>query len=84
MNKKQHHSTFVLLCLALCLSSFTSSAKNPTEYDPSVPEPTLTGIKYGDHPRNVLDLWQASSKQPTPLVLVIHGGGWNGKNNPKT
>ena len=47
-------------------------------YDPSVPKPTHTGVKYGPHARNVLDFWQAKSDKPTPLVLVIHGGGWNG------
>lgn len=47
-------------------------------YDPSVPKPTHSGIKYGPHARNVLDFWQAKSDKATPLVLVIHGGGWTG------
>ena len=26
----------------------------------------------------MLDFWQAKSEKPTPLVLYIHGGGWQG------
>ena len=42
------------------------------------PSPLLTKVRYGDHRRNHLDFWKASSAAPTPLVFVIHGGGWNG------
>lgn len=34
--------------------------------------------KYGDHPRNCFDLWQAKSGKPAPLVIFIHGGGFVG------
>jgi acetyl esterase/lipase len=47
-------------------------------YAPEVPPPTLAGIRYGDHERHILDFWKAESKEPTPLVFVIHGGGWRG------
>jgi acetyl esterase/lipase len=47
-------------------------------YAASVPKPTLTSVRYGAHERQVLDFWRASSGVPTPLVLVIHGGGWIG------
>jgi len=33
-------------------------------------------VRYGDHPRNVFDLWQVDSAEPTPLVVFIHGGGF--------
>lgn len=52
--------------------------KNSTGYQSSVPPPTLSNIRYGKHKRNVLDFWRAESKSPTPLVFVIHGGGWRG------
>lgn len=32
--------------------------------------------KYGQHPRNTFDLWQADKNKKTPLVLFIHGGGF--------
>lgn len=40
--------------------------------DPKV----LTNVPYGKHPRQVLDLYQAKSDTPTPVVFYIHGGGW--------
>ena len=47
-------------------------------YAPTVPTPTIQNVQYGKHARNVVDIWQAEEKNPTPLVLVIHGGGWQG------
>lgn len=54
------------------------SKKPPPQYAKSVPKPTIPGVKYGDHNRNVIDFWRADSETPTPLVFVIHGGGWRG------
>ncbi len=53
-------------------------AKKDARYDASVPTPTLSGVRYGTHERHVLDFWKAESDTPTPLVFVIHGGGWQG------
>ena len=47
-------------------------------YASSVPTPTIQNVQYCKHARNVVDIWQAEEKNPTPLVLVIHGGGWRG------
>jgi acetyl esterase/lipase len=45
--------------------------------DKQAPEkPTVADFAYGTHPRQVLDFWQAKSDKPTPVVLYIHGGGW--------
>jgi acetyl esterase/lipase len=38
--------------------------------------PTHANVRYGPHERNVVDLYLADSRQPTPLVLFIHGGGF--------
>ncbi len=46
--------------------------------NPPVPRPTLANVPYGSHERQVLDFWKADSDRPTPLVFVIHGGGWQG------
>lgn len=46
----------------------------------------LKDVPYGEHPRQVLDFYQAESDSPTPVVFYIHGGGWQGgdkKTNPK-
>jgi acetyl esterase len=40
------------------------------------PAPDLANIAYGPHERNVFDLWKAKSDKPTPLVVYIHGGGF--------
>ena len=44
----------------------------------AVPQPDVRDEKYGPHERNVIDLWQAKSDKPTPLVVFIHGGGFRG------
>ena len=51
------------------------------QYADSIPKPTLSEVPYGRHERHVLDFWKAVSDKPTPLVFVIHGGGW--KNGSK-
>jgi acetyl esterase/lipase len=53
-------------------------ASEPETYAASVPKPTLSGIRYGDHERHVLDFWKAESSGPAPVAFVIHGGGWVG------
>ena len=59
---------FALLCLLTpCLAA---QERKPT--------PTAAHLAYGPHERQVLDFWKANSEQPAPLVLYIHGGGWQG------
>lgn len=44
--------------------------------------PTYADVAYGAYGANganeqqVLDMWQATANQPTPVVFHIHGGGW--------
>ena len=39
--------------------------------------PTMADFVYGmDSERQKLDFWKAPSDTPTPVVLLIHGGGW--------
>jgi acetyl esterase/lipase len=43
------------------------------------PQPTVADYAYGkDSERQTFDFWQAKSDKPTPVVLLIHGGGWTG------
>jgi acetyl esterase/lipase len=43
------------------------------------PTPTMADYAYGqDSVRQKFDFWQAKSDRPTPVVLLIHGGGWRG------
>jgi acetyl esterase/lipase len=41
----------------------------------SVP-PTFSNVPYGKHERQVLDFFKADTKEPAPLIIHIHGGGW--------
>src|SRR5687767_4597361 len=38
--------------------------------------PTIRDMPYGEHPKQTLDFYRATSDRPTPLVVFIHGGGW--------
>lgn len=38
--------------------------------------PAFADVPYGKHARNTLDFWQAKSEKPTPVVMILHGGGW--------
>lgn len=40
------------------------------------PAPTHADVRYGEHDRNVLDLYLVPSADATPLVIYIHGGGF--------
>src|SRR5689334_11153301 len=61
------------LLLVLCTSAFGQPKP------PARPEPTQADIVYGkDSERQKFDFWQAKSDKPTPVVLLIHGGGWTG------
>jgi acetyl esterase/lipase len=37
---------------------------------------THVNVPYGDHPRNVFDIWLVDAEHPAPLVVFIHGGGF--------
>ncbi len=39
-------------------------------------KPTFNDVPYGKKERQVLDLYQAKSEEPAPVVLYFHGGGW--------
>ena len=52
-------------------------AKTPAKALPERPTPTVADYVYGkDSERQKFDFWQAKSDKPTPVVLLIHGGGW--------
>jgi len=53
-----------------------AKAKAQKKAPPERPAPTAADVAYGEHPRQRFDFWQAKSDQPTPLVVLIHGGGW--------
>lgn len=42
----------------------------------ALPEPSLSDVAYGEHPRQVLDFYRAEAGEPTPVVVYLHGGAW--------
>jgi acetyl esterase/lipase len=70
----------LLLASTLLLGALSpfSTAQQEKKPAPPKPTPTAANLPYGQHERQVLDFWQAKSDRPTPLVLYIHGGGWQG------
>ncbi|HYG74223.1 MAG TPA: alpha/beta hydrolase [Planctomycetota bacterium] len=62
---------------ACCLLVVTIALAQAGEGEKPTPiKPTHANVAYGPHERNVLDFYQASSAQPTPLIIYIHGGGF--------
>ncbi len=85
LNSRLPRVFFLGLTLAICGNAL---AADPPEKKPAtkpesaqkaeaqLPKPTHANVAYGTHERQVLDFWQATSDQPTPLLFFIHGGGW--------
>ncbi len=68
------------------------SEPNPSEPNPSGaravqaesrPEPSFANVKYGEHERNVFDIWLADTDEPAPLAIFIHGGGFKSGSKDK-
>lgn len=68
----------LLVAMALPLSAQQKAKPKPkVKAPPARPTPTVADYAYGtDSPRQKFDFWQAKSDKPTPVVLLIHGGGW--------
>ena len=79
-SRKIRRAAPILLVLWLFwMSAQCAVAQNRRARAAAAPKPTIANFAYGqDSPRQKLDFWQAESDQPTPLVLMIHGGGWRG------
>jgi acetyl esterase/lipase len=70
-----------LMALSLfCLLALPLAAQDKKKnVPPERPQPTAADFAYGkDSERQKFDFWQAKSDAPTPVVLLIHGGGWKG------
>jgi acetyl esterase len=68
----------ILFVLDLLLIFVSASHAQEDKEAAGKPPPDIANFPYGPHPRNVLDLWQAKSERPAPLVIHIHGGGFYG------
>jgi acetyl esterase/lipase len=73
-----------ILMIFLLVSPMALGQAQSAKTRPRNPKPTVPNYAYGkDSERQVLDFWQAKSDKPTPLVLMIHGGGWVGGNKER-
>jgi acetyl esterase/lipase len=72
--KAINHPLFVAVCTLLFCTA--QSAVADTKKKIGKGSPSLENVSYGEHPRQVLDFYQAESNKPTPLVFYIHGGAW--------
>jgi len=73
------YRTLILLSLVLVSSVVGAEGKARTKAKakPARPAPTVADYAYGrDSERQKFDFWRARSDRPTPVVLLIHGGGW--------
>ena len=66
--------------IAACLSLGTAipaTAADPPKSPEGERPPTVANFEYGtDSKSQSLDFWQAKSDRPTPVIVMIHGGGW--------
>jgi acetyl esterase/lipase len=69
---------FIALTLMMCVSAVAIAQNPKPKAKPKAAgiAPTKENVPYGEHPRQVLDFFQAKSDSPTPVVFAIHGGGW--------
>ncbi|MEI6165667.1 MAG: alpha/beta hydrolase [bacterium] len=65
-------TSVVLLSCFLALSAFSGEAPAAD----ALPKPTAADVAYGPQDRQTLDFYQAKSDKPTPVLFMIHGGGW--------
>ena len=63
---------------AILLAGLIPAAAQPGHDPVKAPKakPDYENVKYGPYERNVLDLWKAPSRQPAPVLIFFHGGGF--------
>ena len=69
-------SGFIVLSLFSC-SKETISNDNNTNGTSNLEATTLTNVEYGEHLKQVYDLYLPAKRDSnTPVILMIHGGAW--------
>ena len=51
--------------------------------DKTKQKPSFANVKYGEHERQVFDIWLAETNEPAPLAVYIHGGGFRSGSKEK-
>ena len=68
----------VFQVLAFCSFAFLAQGKQARIYKSNELPPSHRDIKYGSHPKELINFWQFDSDKPVGILLQIHGGGWMG------
>jgi acetyl esterase/lipase len=63
--------------IALLTDEQRARFRQPRRVQEQLP-PAHANVKYGPHERHVMDVWLAKSDKPTPVLVSIHGGGFQG------
>lgn len=74
-NPKPLIRTLTATLVLVLMAAGTQAQENKTAEKKTV-APTEAAVRYGPHERNVMNFWKAKSARPTPLIFLIHGGGW--------
>ena len=61
-----------------CSLFFQAHGKQAGAHKPNELLPTRRDIKYGSHPKELINFWQFESDKAVGILLQIHGGGWMG------
>ena len=90
MNKQTAISAFLTLACLLVIFAAGLAAKGPNKKPNPSPKPvnqtppTYKDVKYGDHPKQLVNFWQVQGDKPLGVLLQIHGGGWMGGKKNET
>ena len=67
----------IFAIVLLLIVHATARGQSPATLSKEVHGPTVADFSYGtESERQKFDFWKAESDKPTPVVLMIHGGGW--------
>ncbi|MBX9782086.1 MAG: alpha/beta hydrolase [Chitinophagaceae bacterium] len=63
----------------ITLSFFSCKKKDKPVDNPSLPSQSTSNVSYGTDARNIMDVYlpAARTEASTPVLIMIHGGGWS-------
>lgn len=74
-------TTLLSVTACFCSAGFSPLAGQPTGQGINAPvelKHVSRDVRYGEHPRNLLDFFPSESTSPAPVLIFFHGGGFVG------